>query len=146
MIGYNLQHLMSYAKRKHMKMQRRQFRIGELAKQLNVEKYVVRFWEKEFNFKSTRSAGKQRFYNEKDLETFLYIKELLYEKGYTITGAKKQLKDKGTIILKEDATVFGSSLTTLETITSMPKLTVTPNILEQLITLRAKLIKLQQLL
>ncbi|BDC34303.1 hypothetical protein Noda2021_02610 [Candidatus Dependentiae bacterium Noda2021] len=128
-----------------MKMQRRQFRIGELAKQLNVEKYVVRFWEKEFNFKSTRSAGKQRFYNEKDLETFLYIKELLYEKGYTITGAKKQLKDKGTIILKED-TVFGSSLTTLETPNNLPKLIESSNLLEQLIALRAHLIKLQQLL
>jgi len=76
-----------------MRMQKKQFRIGELATQLGVEKFVVRFWEKEFNLKTTRSTGKQRFYTEHDLETFTHIKDLLYNKGFTIAGAKKQLKD-----------------------------------------------------
>lgn len=75
-----------------MKMQRKQFRIGELAKQLGVERFVVRFWEKEFQLSAQRSHGGQRFYEEKDLEKFLKIKELLYEKGFTIEGAKKELK------------------------------------------------------
>ncbi|MDP3889002.1 MAG: MerR family transcriptional regulator [bacterium] len=74
-----------------MRMQKRKFRIGELAKHLNVERFVIRFWEKEFNLKSSRSYGGQRFYNEKDVEIFNNIKELLYEKGFTISGAKKQL-------------------------------------------------------
>jgi len=74
-------------------MQKKQFRIGELATQLGVEKFVVRFWEKEFNLKTTRSTGKQRFYTERDLKTFSQIKDLLYNQGFTIAGAKKQLKD-----------------------------------------------------
>lgn len=74
-----------------MRMEKRKFRIGELAEQLQVEQFVIRFWEKEFSLKTVRSTGGQRFYREQDLETFKKIKELLYEKGFTIAGAKKQL-------------------------------------------------------
>ena len=77
-----------------MKMQKRQFRIGELAHYLNVEKFVIRFWEKEFDMRTARSTGGQRFYDEKDVERFATIKDLLYQKGYTIAGAKQQLKEK----------------------------------------------------
>lgn len=90
-----------------MKMQKRQFRIGQLAKHLGVERFVVRFWEKEFNVKSHRSEGGQRFYEEKDVATFKKIKKLLYEDGFTITGAKKLLKQK-------DHPIIGSQKTTLE--------------------------------
>lgn len=78
-----------------MKMEKRKFRIGELAKILDVEQFVVRFWEKEFGIKSTRSAGGQRFYDEDDLHRFQAIKSLLYEQGFTIAGARKQLKARG---------------------------------------------------
>ncbi len=77
-----------------MKMQKRKFRIGELARLLNVERFVIRFWEKEFFLRATRSEGGQRFYDEKDLERFTHIKDLLYDKGFTIAGARKQLKSK----------------------------------------------------
>ena len=77
-----------------MKMQKRQFRIGELAKQLNVERFVIRFWEKEFDVKTKRSSGKQRFYTQEDVDRFKYIKELLYQRGFTIAGAKQQIKGK----------------------------------------------------
>lgn len=90
-----------------MKMQKRQFRIGQLAKHLEVERFVVRFWEKEFNVKSHRSEGGQRFYEEKDVATFKKIKKLLYEDGFTITGAKKLLKQK-------EQPIIGSQKTTLE--------------------------------
>ena len=79
-----------------MRMQKRQFRIGELAKKLNVEKFVIRFWEKEFNLKSYRSDGGQRFYAEDDLETFILIKDLLYNQGFTISGAKQKIKQPVT--------------------------------------------------
>jgi len=74
-----------------MNIQKRQFRIGELAQQLSVEKFVIRFWEKEFNLKPSRSTGGQRFYEETDLITLTHIKELLYTKGFTIAGAKKYI-------------------------------------------------------
>lgn len=81
-------------------MSKRQFRIGDLAKELKVKKFVIRFWEKEFNLKSDRSNGGQRFYTTKDFETFLLIKDLLYSQGFTILGAKKQLDAvlKGDVI------------------------------------------------
>lgn len=72
-------------------MSKKQFRIGDLAKELKVKKFVIRFWEKEFGIKSDRSDGGQRFYNSDDLRTFSLIKDLLYNKGFTIAGAKKQL-------------------------------------------------------
>lgn len=87
-------------------MQKKQFRIGYLAQHLGVEKSVIRFWEKEFNVHSYRSEGGQRFYKEKDLTKFETIKTLLYDEGFTIAGAKKQLKHNSNNIL-------GSHKTTL---------------------------------
>lgn len=72
-------------------MSKKQFRIGDLAKELKVKKFVIRFWEKEFGIKSDRSGGGQRFYSADDLKMFLLIKDLLYGQGFTIAGAKKQL-------------------------------------------------------
>jgi len=72
-------------------MGKRQFRIGELATMLNVEKYIIRFWEKEFALDGTRSDGGQRFYTADDIKKFTEIKELLYVKGFTIAGARQQL-------------------------------------------------------
>lgn len=89
-----------------MKMQRKQFRIGELAKSLGVKRFVIRFWEKEFNFNAHRSEGGQRFYEKRDLERFRYIKTLLYEKGFTIAGAKKQLKTTDTPFIASQRTTI----------------------------------------
>jgi DNA-binding transcriptional MerR regulator len=74
-----------------MKMKKEKFRIGDLARKLGVERFVIRFWEKEFGLCAPRSNGGQRFYDTDDLATFTTIKQLLYEKGFTINGAKKQL-------------------------------------------------------
>jgi DNA-binding transcriptional MerR regulator len=68
------------------------FRIGELSKKLCVEKFVIRFWEKEFDIQPKRSEGQQRFYTEHDFKKFVAIKDLLYNRGFTIAGARKQLK------------------------------------------------------
>jgi DNA-binding transcriptional MerR regulator len=74
------------------RMNKRKFRIGELAKKLKVKKFVIRFWEKEFELESSRSDGGQRFYSQDDLKTFSTIKDLLYNQKFTITGAKKRLQ------------------------------------------------------
>lgn len=70
-----------------------QFRIGKLAEELGVERFVIRFWEKEFNIHSSRTSGGQRFYDQKNFDKFKLIKELLYDKGFTIAGAKKILNE-----------------------------------------------------
>src|SRR5438477_6459989 len=101
-------------------MQKRKFRIGELAKKLELERFVVRFWEKEFSIKTKRSQGSQRFYDEGDLQKFEQIKRLLYDEGFTILGAKKKLKDlhpkkkEKEQLSRKNATVIASQKTTME--------------------------------
>ena len=68
------------------------FRIGEVCKIVDVEAFVLRFWETEFpSFAPEKSKTGHRVYKRKDVENFLRIKELLYERGFTIAGARKQL-------------------------------------------------------
>ncbi len=74
---------------------RRYFRIGEASRIVDVEPYVLRYWESEFpQLKPSRADSKQRTYQRKDLETLLEIKRLLYEERMTIEGARLRLKRK----------------------------------------------------
>ena len=69
------------------------YRIGEVATITDVKPYVLRFWETEFKaMVPPKSRSKQRMYRKKDIETILRIKELLYERGFTIKGARKRLQ------------------------------------------------------
>jgi DNA-binding transcriptional MerR regulator len=71
------------------------FKIGEVCEIAGVEPYVLRFWETEFpNLAPEKSRNGHRVYRKKDVEMVLKIKELLYEKGFTIPGARKQLNAK----------------------------------------------------
>ena len=57
-----------------------------------LEPYVLRYWETEFpNLRPDKGKSGQRLYKKKDLEYILRIKQLLYDDGYTISGARKQL-------------------------------------------------------
>jgi DNA-binding transcriptional MerR regulator len=68
------------------------FRIGEVAKILGVEPYVVRYWESEFaKVRPVRTKSDQRLYRRQDVEELLKVKALLYEDKFTIAGAKKRL-------------------------------------------------------
>jgi len=68
------------------------FRIGEAAKLVSIEPYVLRFWETEFKtMVPPKSRSKQRMYRRKDLETILVVKHLLYHERFTIEGARKRL-------------------------------------------------------
>ncbi len=90
-------------------MDKRRFRIGDLAEELKVKKFVIRFWEKEFDIKSDRSEGGQRFYTSEDLQTFIRIKDLLYNKGFTIAGAKKQLYIDDPILMMSEAPAIATA-------------------------------------
>jgi DNA-binding transcriptional MerR regulator len=69
------------------------FRIGEVAKLCKLQAYVLRFWESEFpQLKPVKSSTGQRMYRQRDVENVLHIKKLLYEEGFTISGARQQLK------------------------------------------------------
>jgi DNA-binding transcriptional MerR regulator len=70
------------------------FRIGEVSRILGVEPYVIRYWETEFkSVRPERSRSSQRLYRRKDLEQLLLIKDLLYNKKFTISGARQRLLD-----------------------------------------------------
>src|SRR6195952_4809303 len=69
------------------------YKIGEACKALGIQPYVLRYWETEFPaLTPSKSRSGQRVYSEKELEAIRRIKELLYEEGYTIAGAKKKLE------------------------------------------------------
>jgi DNA-binding transcriptional MerR regulator len=133
-----------------MKMQKRKFRIGELAEKLELERFVVRFWEKEFSIKTKRSQGSQRFYDESDLKKFELIKRLLYEEGFTIIGAKKRLKEKPAT---KSESIIASQKTTMEEPTkkAIPQQAIADsekieNLSQQIIDLKNKLRKLREML
>src|SRR4029079_3229175 len=69
------------------------FKIGEVSDLLGVEPYVLRYWESEFSVLSPKKSGTgQRLYRRKDVELLLRIKHLLYEKRFTIEGARQSLQ------------------------------------------------------
>jgi DNA-binding transcriptional MerR regulator len=68
------------------------FRIGEVCKLLELPPYVLRFWETEFpTLAPTKGANGRRMYRRRDVEMAVAIKDLLYERGFTIAGARKLL-------------------------------------------------------
>ncbi len=90
------------------------YKIGEACKALDIQPYVLRYWETEFPALSpSKSRSGQRVYSEKELAIIRRIKELLYGEGYTIAGAKKRLEaelesgaldEEGTAAADGDAT------------------------------------------
>ena len=78
------------------------FKIGEVSEIAGLPSYVLRFWESEFSkINPTRTPSGQRLYKKSDIDLILKIKHLLYEKKFTIQGARKYLtsryKKKGTL-------------------------------------------------
>ena len=74
------------------------FRIGEVSKLAGIKPYVLRFWETEFPGLGPKKSGTgHRLYRRKDVELVLEIKRLLYEKRYTIEGARKALDGRGKV-------------------------------------------------
>jgi len=84
------------------------FRIGEVCRLLKLEPYVLRFWESEFpTLSPAKGANGRRMYRKKDVQMVLTIKGLLYERGFTIAGARRVLSSR-----KDDETAGGLSTMT----------------------------------
>ncbi len=68
------------------------YKIGEVCEILGLEAHVLRYWETEFpNLSPPKNKAGQRTYRAKDIELLLHIRKLLYDEGFTIVGARKQL-------------------------------------------------------
>ncbi|MBN1662174.1 MAG: MerR family transcriptional regulator [Deltaproteobacteria bacterium] len=79
------------------------FRIGEVSKILQVEPYVLRYWESEFtSVRPIRTTSDQRLYRKKDVEALMTIKRLLYDEAFTIKGAKRHLAKMRSEACQED--------------------------------------------
>ena len=71
------------------------FRIGEVARLAGIKPYVLRFWETEFPTLGPKKSGTgHRLYRRKEVELVLEIKCLLYEKRFTIEGARKAIESR----------------------------------------------------
>src|SRR5713101_2049114 len=78
------------------------FRIGEVARLAGIKPYVLRFWETEVPSLGPKKSGTgHRLYRRKEVELVLEIKRLLYEKRFTIEGARKFLETRGKPFLDE---------------------------------------------
>jgi len=74
------------------------FKIGEVSDLLGVEPYVLRYWETEFPVLSPKKSGTgHRLYRRKDVELLLRIKHLLYERRFTIEGARQSLQTEARL-------------------------------------------------
>src|ERR1700686_5281832 len=85
------------------------YRIGEVSRLCELPSYVLRFWETEFpQLKPIKSSTGQRMYRRKDVENVLKIKKLLYEEGFTIVGARQQLRAEVKVEKKQNPLPFPS--------------------------------------
>ncbi len=74
------------------------YTISNVSKKLNIAPHVLRFWEKKFNFvKPKKNQTGRRYYSNQDIVNLEIIKDLLHNKGYTITGAIKYMKNNSEL-------------------------------------------------
>ena len=74
------------------------YTISNVSKKLKIPPHVLRFWEKKFSFvKPKKSETGRRYYTNQDIVNLEIIKDLLHEKGYTINGAIKYMKNNNNL-------------------------------------------------
>jgi DNA-binding transcriptional MerR regulator len=71
---------------------RQRYKIGEVSQLLGVKQHVIRYWEEEIPFIAPKkSKSGRRVYTDRELQLLLRLKHLLYEKRYTIEGARERI-------------------------------------------------------
>ncbi len=74
------------------------FKIGEVSRLTDVKAHVLRYWESEFPMLNPpKNRADQRVYRKKDIETIFQIKSLLYDENYTISGARKRMREMRSV-------------------------------------------------
>ncbi len=89
---------------------KRYFTIGEVSELCGVKPHVLRYWEQEFNqLKPVKRRGNRRYYQHHEVLLVRRIRELLYNQGFTISGARNRLDEGAAKLLRHDArsTSFG---------------------------------------
>ncbi len=77
---------------------KRYFTIGEVSELCGVKPHVLRYWEQEFTqLKPVKRRGNRRYYQHHEVLLIRRIRELLYEEGFTISGARNRLEDNSEV-------------------------------------------------
>lgn len=84
---------------------KRYFTIGEVSTLCALKPHVLRYWEQEFpQLKPTKRRGNRRYYQHEDIIAIRKIRHLLYEKGFTLSGARAQLiADKKPVLIASNS-------------------------------------------
>ena len=83
---------------------KRYFTIGEVSELCGVKPHVLRYWEQEFTqLKPVKRRGNRRYYQHHEVLLIRRIRELLYEQGFTISGARNRLDGPDEVEIKADA-------------------------------------------
>ena len=78
------------------------FTIGEVGQLCLLEPYVLRYWEQEFpQLKPTKRRGNRRYYTREEIVLIRNIRSLLYEQGFTISGARRRIEENKEIVIAE---------------------------------------------
>jgi DNA-binding transcriptional MerR regulator len=89
---------------------KRYFTIGEVSELCGVKPHVLRYWEQEFNqLKPVKRRGNRRYYQHHEVLLVRRILELLYNQGFTISGARNRLDEGGTS-LEQDSEPASNTL------------------------------------
>jgi DNA-binding transcriptional MerR regulator len=87
---------------------KRYFTIGEVSDLCGVKPYVLRYWEQEFTqLKPMKRRGNRRYYQHHEVLLIRRIRELLYEQGFTISGARNRLLESGSLRAQPDSGIDG---------------------------------------
>ena len=82
------------------------FTSGEVAQMCAVETHVLRYWEQEFpDISPSKRRGNRRYYKPKDVRLIRKVRQLLYDQGFTIEGARRQLSQPEEPVLPESSSV-----------------------------------------
>jgi DNA-binding transcriptional MerR regulator len=93
---------------------KRYFTIGEVSELCGVKPHVLRYWEQEFTqLKPVKRRGNRRYYQHHEVLLIRKIRELLYEQGFTISGARNRLDDQEYVEPVEVSSVQSSGVSQL---------------------------------
>ncbi len=93
---------------------KRYFTIGEVAELCGVKPHVLRYWEQEFTqLKPVKRRGNRRYYQHHEVLLIRRIRELLYEQGFTISGARNRLSDPRETPVEESVSLARSHVIAL---------------------------------
>lgn len=123
--------------------EKRYFTIGEVSGLCAVKPHVLRYWEQEFpQLKPNKRRGNRRYYQRHEVILIRHIRELLYEQGFTIQGARNRLAanhngsaQEQLALTQDDASLFSTSVQTSSNSVTLPTITASMTVRQSLLRL-----------